>query len=81
MIVRSTPSCITWEDTTTNMKIDFYGEWTLEPKFYLDVPKVAFWYNENSKKIVTSTELKEVLQQLLVESNSRGWIIELANCT
>lgn len=76
MIVYSTPSTIVWADDL-NRRVDFHGEWTLEPKFYLTIPKQAFWYRGAEKTEMTNGEFKLVLDQLLIEAATRGWSVEI----
>jgi hypothetical protein len=76
MIVHSTPSTIVWADDL-NRRLDFHGEWTLEPKFYLTIPKKPFWYKGTKKTEMTNSEFKHVLDKLLIEAVARGWNIEV----
>jgi hypothetical protein len=77
MIVHSTPSSITCE-VKPGGRVQFTGEWTLEPKFYLDVPSTAHWMGTFPRKELTPSELKHALDVLLGDARDKGWAIELA---
>lgn len=74
MILFSTPSSITWARDKTH-KLTFYGEWTLEPKFYLNTPVIGFWDDTKPKIPLSSEELKSAIDSLLNDAKLKGWIV------
>lgn len=73
MIIFSTPGSITWQ-SSDGKKITFIGEWTLEPKFYLDLPKEIFF---DDGRVLNENEKTQVVEELLNDANARGWTIVL----
>jgi hypothetical protein len=76
VITYSTPNSITCE-VMPGKVVRLFGEWTLEPKFYLDVPEVAFWEGPLPQKELTPTELTLAVAILLKDAVAKGWVIEL----
>jgi len=76
MIFYSTPSSITW-GKDENLRVTFHGEWTLEPKFYLDIHKGICWDKTNPPKQLTESEIQESIRLLLEDANAKGWVIEI----
>ena len=73
MIIFSTPGSITWK-SVEGKKITFTGEWTLEPKFYLDLPhEISF----DDGYVLLESEKIQVIHELLSDANARGWTIVL----
>lgn len=72
MITKSTPWSITWTENEIR-SITFSGEWTLEPKFYLTLPKSACW--NNSTTLIAEHQLQDLLVRLNCAASGRGWII------
>ncbi len=73
MIIFSTPGSITWQ-AAEGKKITFKGEWTLEPKFYLDLPDEIFF---DDGGVLHEREKTRVIQELLSDASARGWTIVL----
>jgi hypothetical protein len=73
MIVDSTPGSLVWQDETGQI-VTFFGEWTLEPKFYLPLQRSMHW-NDSGETRLTNSELATVLGGLLLEGTARGWTI------
>ena len=73
MIIFSTPGSITWK-SAEGKKITFTGEWTLEPKFYLDLPQEIFF---DDGCVLHQSEKNQVVQELLSDAKARGWTIVL----
>jgi hypothetical protein len=71
MIVFSTPGSITWE-SKTGRRIIFWGEWTLEPKFYVDLPQKMHW---DDGHLLSDSEKPEVIKEFLSDASTRGWIL------
>lgn len=78
MIFNSTPSSITW-GSEKNRRVTFHGEWTLEPKFYLAVPKSAYWDSVEPRVQLTEVELQQAINSLLADAMEKGWVIEIEN--
>lgn len=76
MIFNSTPGSITW-GIDRGRCITFHGEWTLEPKFYLDIPKIAFWDGVEPRMPLTASELRQAINSLLTDAKEKGWDIEI----
>lgn len=74
MIIYSTPGSITWEKDS-EQRITLQGEWTLEPKFYLDIPDMVYW--DGTRQYLAEDELREALNSLLADANEKGWVIEI----
>ena len=74
MIIYSTPGSITW-GKDGERRIKFQGEWSLEPKFYLDLPATVYW--EGTRRRLAEDELRESLNSLLADANEKGWVIEI----
>ncbi len=74
MILDSTPGSITWGTAESHCVI-FRGEWTLEPKFYLNMSTLLFWENTMPKKFLMESERAYALQNLLSDANEKGWIL------
>ena len=75
MIVNSTPSSITYQDNNGKL-IKFLGEWTLEPKFYLDKPASELCYEPpNEIEKLSVIEINDALDHLLNEAKEKGWVI------
>ena len=74
MILDSTPSSITWGTTQSHCVI-FTGEWTLEPKFYLNVSTLLFWEQTVPKKLLTESERAYAIKNLLADASAKGWIL------
>lgn len=70
----STPSSITWL-SSNGRKITFKGEWTLEPKFYLSVPKKLKWDDEEEAPEMSQNEANIALNEFLRETKEKGWEI------
>lgn len=77
MIVSSTPSSISCEIYDGKV-VRFLGEWTLEPKFYLDLPDELFWEPPHSKIRLNPEEMENALQQLLKDATARKWVIKIS---
>ena len=73
MIISSTPGSITYQ-SNDGRKVTLYGEWTLEPKFYLSVPESAFWNSPKETKL-TEEELSDCIKGLLCDAIDKGWEI------
>lgn len=73
MIIFSTLGSITWQ-TAKDKKIIFTGEWTLEPKFYLDLPHEIFF---DDGCVLREDEKIQAVKELLSDANARGWTIVL----
>lgn len=73
MIIFSTPGSMTWM-SDVGKKITFTGEWTLEPKFYLDLPDEIFF---DDGRAVHESEKTQVIQAFLGDVSARGWTIVL----
>lgn len=73
MIIFSTPGSITWK-SAKGKEITFTGEWTLEPKFYLDLPHEIFFHDGC---VLREDEKNQVVQELLSDAHARGWTIVL----
>jgi hypothetical protein len=73
MIIFSTPGSMTWQ-SSEGKKITFTGEWTLKPKFYLDLPGEIFF---DDGSVLHKNEKTQVVEDLLREANARGWMIVL----
>ena len=73
MIASSTPGSITYQ-SNDGREVIFYGEWTLEPKFYISVPESAFWNSTKETKL-TEQELDECINGLLNDAINKGWEI------
>ncbi len=79
MIKSSTPSSITYQDSDKK-EIIFYGEWTLEPKFYLHPLGEALQILPNGEKIeLDFPEKRKYLKGFLADARSKGWEIVLEN--
>jgi hypothetical protein len=78
MIVDSTPGSITYQSPTGHQVV-FDGEWTLEPKFYLSVPKNIFWLSPHEKKELSADEVNNCIHGLLEDAKNKGWIIVIEN--
>lgn len=79
MIKSSTPSSITYQDNDKK-EIIFYGEWTLEPKFYLYPLGEALQILPNGEKIeLDFPEKRKYLKGFLVDARNKGWEIVLEN--
>ncbi len=77
MIKSSTRSSITYQDGDKN-EVIFFGEWTLEPKFYLPMLGEAFQIRSNGEKIKLSALDKEkYLPGFLTDAQEKGWEIVL----
>ncbi len=75
MIKSSTRSSITYQDSNKN-DIIFFGEWTLEPKFYLSAFGEAFLIRSNGEKVQLSfSEKTKYLKEFLIDAEKRGWEI------
>jgi hypothetical protein len=74
MIVTSTPSSIVWQ-SPDGRRITFHGEWTLEPKFYLDVSNGITWDGTESSERLAEQEAKVALDGFLRDAKERGWTI------
>jgi len=74
MIVDSTPGSITCQ-TSDGRKVIFYGEWTLEPKFYISAQDGIYWLSQNSKEAVNPREIGFCLEGLLSDAHQKGWKI------
>ena len=74
MILGSTPGSITW-GTNEDHCVIFRGEWTLEPKFYLDMSSLLFWENTAPKRFLTQSERAHALQMLRIDASKKGWIL------
>jgi len=74
MIIYSTPGSITWENDG-EQRITFQGEWTLEPKFYLDLTETVYW--DGTRRRLAEDELRNVLNSLLADANEKGWVVEI----
>lgn len=74
MILGSTPGSITW-GTDEGHCVIFRGEWTLEPKFYLDMSPLLFWENTEPKRFLTQSERAHALQMLHTDASRKGWIL------
>ncbi len=73
MIIFSTPGSITWQ-SAKDKQITFTGEWTLEPKFYLDLPHEIFF---DDGCVLREDEKIQAVKELLSDANARGWTIVL----
>ena len=73
MITFSTPGSITWM-SDEGKKITFTGEWTLEPKFYLDLPDEIFFDDGRS---LHESERTQVIQAFLCDASALCWTIVL----
>jgi hypothetical protein len=69
MIVYSTPGSITWA-SINGRQLTFSGEWTLEPKFYLD-----FFDAWDNGEILNDSQKEDVLKEFLKDTSLRGWVI------
>jgi len=78
MIIDSTPGSITWL-SADGKKIKYLGEWTLEPKFYLDLASACEIKNDGKLMQIGAKDIKKYLSEFLVECKGRGWdiVIEL----
>ncbi len=77
MIKSSTRSSITYQDNNKNDVI-FFGEWTLEPKFYLPVFGEALLIRSNGEKIQLSfSDKKKYLKEFMIDAEEKGWDIVL----
>ena len=74
MIIDSTPGSITYQ-SIDGYRVVFYGEWTLEPKFYLTIPKKVFCLLPKEKKELNADEVKNCVDGLLEDAKSKGWVI------
>jgi hypothetical protein len=74
MIINSTPGSITYE-SQTGKRITFFGEWTLEPKFYLNIPDNKNWDAPFSSIKLSDVDFKECLNNFLMEAAAKGWEI------
>ncbi len=72
MIVHSTPGSIVWR-SPDGRQITFLGEWTLEPKFYLDASAVDHWDEDGIACPITADELEGAVASLCSEAAARGW--------
>lgn len=75
MIINSTPSAITCR-LDDGREVKFYGEWTLEPKFYLDLNNVM---HIETNKCLSSKDAAHAMNNLLRFAKERGWEIEVAD--
>lgn len=75
MILVSTPSSIKCQ-LGESRSIIFYGEWTLEPKFYVDIKSPIHWEGDISKKPLSKDELDEAFSVLSRDADAEGWEIE-----
>lgn len=73
MIIFSTPGSISWQ-SAKGKQITFTGEWTLEPKFYLDLPHEIFF---DDGCVLREDEKIQAVKELLSDANARGWTIVL----
>ncbi len=79
MIKSSTRSSITYQDSDKN-EVIFFGEWTLEPKFYLPVLGEAFQICSNGERVkLSSLDKEKYLQGFLTDAQEKGWEIVLEN--
>lgn len=69
MIVFSTPGSIMWE-SKTGRRIIFLGEWTLEQKFYVDLPREIHWDNG---ELLNNSEKSMVIEEFQSDAGTRGW--------
>lgn len=69
MIVGSTPWSITID--TGSYVFTARGEWTLEPKFYLD------HFERNGSRETSTEKIRAYARHLLRDAVERGWIIEI----
>ena len=75
MIIDSTPGSITYQ-SIDGKKIIFYGEWTLEPKFYLSASPTTYCHlNTEEKKRLLPEEIQLYLQDFLEDARQKGWEI------
>lgn len=74
MIIFSTPGSITWI-SKNGRKVTFTGEWTLEPKFYLDLPSEI---SCDEGVILSNSEKTEAIKEFISDANARGWTIVLS---
>ena len=77
MIKSSTRSSITYQDPNKN-EIIFFGEWTLEPKFYMPaLGEVLLIRATGEKEKLSFSDKRKYLEKFLVDAKERGWDIVL----
>lgn len=74
MILNSTPGSITW-GIDENHCVVFNGEWTLEPKFYLNISTPLFWENTKPRQLLTDLERTQAIDGLLADAVLKKWSI------
>ena len=75
MIIDSTPGSITYQ-SNDGKKIIFYGEWTLEPKFYLSAPPTTYCrLSTGEEERLPPEEMRLYLQSFLENAREKGWEI------
>ena len=74
MIFYSTPGSITWGTNETS-QVTFFGEWTLEPKFYLDTSSGLFWDGTHPKKFLSESEHTYAIDKLIADAEIKGWTV------
>ena len=72
MIFNSTPSSITW-GTDENHRVIFTGEWTLEPRFYVNASVPIFWESTSPRRLLTIAEREYALRNMLLDATAKGW--------
>jgi hypothetical protein len=76
MILFSTPSSITW--LAKNQKtIKFFGEWTLEPKFYLDAEYALEIDELKESKPLSLKQIKDYLPDFLQDCLDKNWVVKI----
>lgn len=78
MIISSTPSTIKCQ-FDTNRTITFSGEWTLEPKFYVDAQSILYWDGVAPRKRLSEAEQKDAFNMLQMDAQAKGWVLEFVN--
>lgn len=74
MIFNSTPGSITW-GLDESHQITFHGEWTLEPKFYLNLTEKIYWNGPKPRVLLSEAELKNALALFVEDTKQKGWRI------
>jgi hypothetical protein len=77
MIVRSTPSTISWK-TEDGDVIKFHGEWTLEPVFYLST-EYELMPTKSGAKTPERAQIAKERKKMIEAANARGWILREAS--
>lgn len=74
MLIQSTPGAISWKTKEGNV-IKFFGEWTLEPVFYLS-KEYELTLIDTIARNSSKENIAEERRRMIELASTKGWVIK-----